>query len=63
MAEPESLDEQALQADWHANCPRCPDCGQHRHGGTCLPEYQHPEDTMEVFAEYDRITDEQLGNE
>lgn len=22
--------------NWHDNCPRCPVCGKHRHGGMCI---------------------------
>lgn len=26
-----------LIAEWHDDCATCPRCGEHRHGGECLP--------------------------
>lgn len=71
MNDPESLDEQALEDDWHTSCPRCPECGQHRHAGTCNdpPEYEHPEDTMEIFTltelfeQYERLTNDRISED
>jgi len=29
--------------NWHDRCPRCPDCGKHRHGGTCVSQRSQPD--------------------
>lgn len=66
--EPESLDEEYLQQPMVCIYPECKFEGtfreviQHqveKHVSN-VPEYQHPED---AFEEYDRITDEQLGED
>lgn len=65
--EPDSLDEEALQDDdvvW--------DVLQHKyvfkptsHDSSIfdVPEYQHPEDTMELFEEYERTIDERYPSD
>lgn len=59
--EPESLDEQALNDGWNVPDSRrkLEEMVLERLREIHPPEYQHPED-MEVFEEYDRMTDENL---
>jgi hypothetical protein len=30
------------EATWHDQCPRCPRCGDHRHGGPCGQQEARP---------------------
>lgn len=63
--EPESLDEQSLEdREWWHGPGFAPHLYMWPERKTLEPpEYQHPEDTMEIFKEYDRITDQQLNEE